>query len=86
MVEKAMSDAVQPVESLSYEQALDEMEEIIQRMEGQQLALEQALALFERGQILAKHCADLLSQAELKVRQLTGQEIAGLQVEDDQGA
>ena len=77
-----MGDKIKPVETLSYEQAMAEMEAIIQQMEGEQLALEQALTLFERGQALAKRCADLLSQAELKVRQLTGQEIAGLQDEE----
>ena len=76
-----MSEDLKPVESLSYEQALVEMETIIQQMEGEPLALEQSLTLFERGQALAKHCADLLAQAELKVRQLTGQEIAALQEE-----
>ena len=79
-----MSDEKKPVESLSYEQAMDEMEAIIQQMEGAQLPLEQALTLFERGQALAKRCADLLAQAELKVRQLTGQEIAGLQSQQDE--
>ncbi len=77
-----MAEESKPVESLSYEQAMSEMEKIIQRMESEQLTLEEALALFERGQALAKRCADLLSQAELKVRQLTGQEIESLQDEE----
>ncbi len=77
-----MAEETSPVESLSYEQAMAEMEGIIQKMEGEQLTLEEALALFERGQALAKRCADLLTQAELKVRQLTGQEIENLQDEE----
>ncbi len=77
-----MAQGTSPVESLSYEQAMVEMEGIIQKMEGEQLTLEEALALFERGQLLAKRCADLLTQAELKVRQLTGQEIENLQDEE----
>ncbi len=77
-----MAEESKPVESLSYEPAMSEMEKIIQRMESEQLTLEEALALFERGQALAKRCADLLSQAELKVRQLTGQEIESLQDEE----
>jgi len=77
-----MSEELKPVESLTYEQALAEMEGIIQRMEESQLNLDEALALFERGQALAARCAGLLGQAELKVRQLTGQEIAGLQEEE----
>ena len=55
--------------------------EFVEQMEGELLALEQSLALFERGQALAKHCGDLLTQAEIKVRQLTGNEIAALQEE-----
>jgi exodeoxyribonuclease VII small subunit len=77
-----MAEGSGSVESLSYEQAMAEMEGIIQKMEGEQLTLEEALALFERGQALARRCADLLSQAELKVRQLTGQEIDSLQEEE----
>jgi len=74
-----MTEKSKPVDKLSYEQAMAEIEEIILKMEGDQLALEEALALFERGQALAKHCADLLSQAELKVRTLTGRELDALQ-------
>lgn len=77
-----MSEKMKPVEKLTYEQAMAEMEEIIAKMEGEDLVLEEALALFERGQALAKHCAELLSLAELKVRQLTGREIDALQEEE----
>jgi exodeoxyribonuclease VII small subunit len=77
-----MSEELTPVDSLTYEQAVAEMETIIQQMEGSQLDLEGSLALFERGQALAARCASLLAQAELKVRQLTGQEIASLQEEE----
>ncbi len=77
-----MAEKSIPVEKLSYEQAMAEMEEIIQKMESNQLTLDEALAFFERGQALAKRCADLLNQAELKVRQLTGQEIDSLQAEE----
>ncbi len=77
-----MSEKMKPVDKLTYEQAMAEMEEIIAKMEGEDLVLEEALALFERGQALAKHCAELLSQAELKVRQLTGREIDALQEEE----
>ncbi len=73
-----MSEAVLPVETLSYEQAFAELEEITRRLEEQPPALEEALALFERGQALAKRCAGLLDQAELKVRQLTGEELSQL--------
>ena len=56
---------------LSYEKALAELEEIVAGLEGDGLALEESLALFERGQALAQHCASLLDKAELKVQELT---------------
>lgn len=58
------------IESLSYEQAFAELEEIVYGLETNQKSLEEAIALFERGQALAQYCANLLEQAELRVRQL----------------
>jgi len=40
-------------------------------LETNEKSLDEAIALFERGQALAKHCAGLLDKAELRVRQLS---------------
>ncbi len=69
-----MQSSKDDLQSLSYEQAFAELEEIVYGLETNQKTLEEAIALFERGQALAKHCASLLDQAELRVRQLSGQE------------
>ena len=61
------------IQSLSYEQAYAELEEIVYGLEANQKTLEESIALFERGQALAKYCAFLLDQAELKVQKLSGQ-------------
>lgn len=61
-----------PVEQLSYEAAFSELESIIATLEANQRPLDEAMALFERGQALTARCAALLDQAELKIRQLTG--------------
>lgn len=63
-----------PVEELSYEQALTQLEGIVTTLESNEHPLDHALKLFERGQTLAHHCANLLDQAELKVKQLSGEE------------
>ncbi len=60
------------IEELTYEQALNELEGIIQDLESDEHTLEQTLAMFERGQALARHCAKLLERAELKVQELSG--------------
>lgn len=61
-----------PVEKLTYEDALAQLETIVAAMEMEELPLETALTLFERGQALARHCSDLLDRAELRVRQIDG--------------
>ena len=66
---------VTPVDEMSYEQAFIELESIIKALEDGQASLQEALDLFERGQALAQRCAALLDQTELRVRQLTGDEI-----------
>ncbi len=65
----------QSPENLSYEKALAELEKIVMVLESEKRPLDEALALFERGQELARHCAGLLDQAELKVQQIAGEDL-----------
>lgn len=58
------------ISTLSYDQALEELESIVQQLEAEVGDLDTALALYERGQALSKHCSALLEQAELRVQQL----------------
>lgn len=62
-----------PVEQLSFEQALAELEQIVGRLESGQLALDEALALFERGRQLTAWCGAQLDNAELKIQKLEPQ-------------
>jgi exodeoxyribonuclease VII small subunit len=68
--EKSTSKAKAPAD-LTYEQAFEELESVVERLQAAELPLEEALVLFERGQALASRCQELLDQAELKLRQLT---------------
>ncbi len=63
------------VDQLSYEAAFAELQSIIEALEGEQGSLDQATSLYERGQLLVKRCGELLDQAELKVKQLSGSEL-----------
>ena len=60
-----------PIEELTFETALRELEETVARMESGEMTLDEALALFERGQQLADYCNQQLDQAVLRVEQLT---------------
>jgi len=51
------------------------LEEIVSLLEGEQNKLEEAIQLFERGQALASRCSVLLEAAELKVKQVAGDEL-----------
>jgi len=64
-----------PVEQLSYEQALSELEALVLDLESEEHALAEALAMFERGQALTQHCSQLLEGAELKIQELSGEEL-----------
>ena len=57
-----------------FEAALAELEGIVAKLERGELKLEESLKLFERGVALTKECQQSLETAELKVRQLLGEE------------
>lgn len=71
------------VQELSYEEALAELEEIVTALEGEQNKLEEAIKLFERGQALAERCSVLLEAAELKVKQVAGDEVIPFEEESE---
>ncbi len=54
----------------SFEQLFRELEETVAKLEAGDLALDESLALFERGMELSKKCGELLDQAELRIKQL----------------
>jgi exodeoxyribonuclease VII small subunit len=66
--------------NMKYEEAAAELEKIVGQLEEGQLSLEETLVLYERGQLLSKHCTELLNQAELKIRTLTGDTQPNIQV------
>jgi len=76
-----MTKELTPVEELSYEQAFAELESIVSDLESEEHSLEDALQLFERGQALTKHCTILLDKAELKVQQISGEELTPFDLE-----
>lgn len=71
------------IEELSYEEALVELESIVSALEEGQSQLEEAIKLFERGQDLAARCGVLLEAAELKVKQVVGEEIEVFEEESE---
>jgi len=80
---KQSSKKEKPVEELSYEEALAELEEIVAVLEDEQSQLEEAIKLFERGQALAARCGVLLEAAALKVKQVVGDDVTAFEEESE---
>ena len=72
-----------PVEELSYEEALVELEGVVEALESEQSQLEDSMKLFERGQALAAHCSALLESAQLKVQKLVGESVVQFEEESE---
>jgi exodeoxyribonuclease VII small subunit len=56
----------------SFETALQRLEEIVQRLEGGEVSLDESLSLFEEGIRLTRYCSDKLDAAEGKLEILLG--------------
>jgi exodeoxyribonuclease VII small subunit len=57
-------------EALTFEDAFQALEEAVQELEGGELELNEAIALYEKGMRLARRCGEALDAAELRVREL----------------
>jgi len=58
------------LETLSFEEGYERLEQVIQQLEQGELSLEQSVALYEEGVQLARYCGHKLDDAELRVTQL----------------
>lgn len=76
---KSKPASPKPVDKLTYEAAFAELQTIIEALEGEQSSLDEATSLYERGQLLAKRCGELLDQAELKVKRLSGSDLSAFE-------
>ena len=66
----------QDPKKMSFEQAVQELESIIERIEQGEVGLEQSLDEYRRGGMLIKRCRDILDVAEQQIQKMTAQETA----------
>ena len=68
---------------LTFESAMAELEQLVEKMEDGELTLDESLKAFERGVVLTRLCQNELKNAELKVQQLNSDgELEALEVAD----
>jgi exodeoxyribonuclease VII small subunit len=65
-----MTQTAPEIATLSFEQALAELERIVQQLERGDVALEDSIRMYERGALLKAHCESKLKDAQLKVDQI----------------
>jgi exodeoxyribonuclease VII small subunit len=73
------------IENLSFEEAFTQLEEVVGQLEAGELALDQAMSLFERGMALAAHCNARLDAAELRVQELVSTSAEGYELTPFEG-
>ena len=55
------------IAAMSFEEALAELEQIVRRLEGGQVKLDEAIQSYERGALLKRHCETKLNEAQQRV-------------------
>lgn len=69
MIDK-LAEKNSPVEAMSFETALAELEDIVSRLEQGEVDLEDSIALYERGTVLKAHCERKLKGAEARLEKI----------------
>jgi len=59
------------IAAMSFEDALAELEQIVRRLEGGQVKLDEAILSYERGALLKRHCEGKLNEAQQRVERIT---------------
>ncbi len=85
MAKSSAKKSEKSVEDLSYEEAMTELEAIVESLEenASQNSLEESMKLFERGQALVTRCGALLEAAQLKVQKLAGESLIQFEEESE---
>ncbi|MGW0143947.1 exodeoxyribonuclease VII small subunit [Streptomyces calvus] len=84
MTSKTENGRTAAAEALGYEQARDELIEVVRRLEAGGTTLEESLALWERGEELAKVCRRWLEGARARLDAALAEEEAAEQAEGDE--
>lgn len=76
-MKKAAADKAAPAETLGFEEALQRLTAIVERLESGDLSLEQSLSLFEEGTRLSRTSQAQLDAAEKRVEELLAIDVNG---------
>jgi exodeoxyribonuclease VII small subunit len=66
-----MANEKTAISAMSFETALAELEDIVEKLESGKVDLESSISIYERGEALKKHCEKLLKDAEARIEKIT---------------
>ncbi len=72
MMSEPESESADDIQAMSFEQALAELEHIVDRLETGDVALEESIEIYRRGSKLRTHCETKLKSAQARIEQITG--------------
>ncbi len=58
------------ISAMSFEEALKSLEEVVRRLEGGEVPLDESIALYERGEALRRHCQARLDAAQERIEKI----------------
>ena len=67
---------------IKFEEALKRLEEIVEKLETGQIALDDSIKVFEEGNELVKLCLDKLNKAEQKIKQISADSEGKIKIDD----
>lgn len=67
-----MNDISREIADLSFEDALRALEEVVRKLEGGEVPLDDSITLYERGEALRKHCQARLDAAQARIERIVG--------------
>ncbi len=65
-----MEEPTADISQLSFEDALRALEDVVRKLEGGEVPLDDSISLYERGELLRKHCQTRLDAAQARIEKI----------------
>jgi len=65
-----MADDSPDISAMTFEEALKALEDVVRRLEGGEVPLDESIALYERGEALRRHCQARLDAAQERIEKI----------------
>ncbi|MAU40507.1 MAG: exodeoxyribonuclease VII small subunit [Kordiimonas sp.] len=76
--EKQDTELMAEIAQLSFEEALERLDDIVEKLEGGDVSLEESIDIYSQGTLLKKHCESKLQAAREKIEKITLDEDGGV--------